>query len=104
MTLSNKIDDKQHSAINGDLDVNVAEKLNSANTGIEVVEAMNGKKNRAARTSLGLKWVAAGALLGFFSCVCSICNPIESLYYVNLYGVSTMAVLIAFYGLYLIFE
>jgi hypothetical protein len=62
------------------------------------------KNKQASRTSKGLKWLMTGAVLGFFSCICSICNPIESLYYVNLYGISSVAVLMAFYGLYLIFE
>jgi hypothetical protein len=62
-------------------------------------------ENRSAsRTAKGLKWLMCGAVLGFLSCVCSICNPIESFYYVNLYGVSSIAITMAFYGLYLIFE
>lgn len=79
----------------------------SANNSNDVMVALSPdeiKKMRSLRTSLGIKWTAAGALLGFFSCICSICNPIDSLYYVNLYGVSSLAVCVAFYGLYLIFE
>jgi len=58
----------------------------------------------ADRSARGIRWLSVGALLGFFSCICSICNPIESIYYINLYGVSSLAVGIAFYGLFLIFE
>lgn len=68
------------------------------------VAQVKSNESRVNRTNVGLKWVAAGAILGFLSCVCSICNPVESLYFVNLYGVSSVAVLIAFYGLYQIFE
>lgn len=59
---------------------------------------------RKKRTAKGIKFVALGAIIGFSSCVCSLCNPIESLYYINLYGVASIAILLAFYGLYLIFE
>lgn len=59
---------------------------------------------RRNRTAKGIKFVTLGAIIGFSSCVCSLCNPIESLYYINLYGIASIAILLAFYGLYLIFE
>ncbi len=75
-----------------------------SNSSVVVPDSTQEKNRRASRTSKGLRWLLIGALMGFLSCLCSICNPIASLYYVNLYGISSLAVLIAFYGLYLIFE
>jgi hypothetical protein len=45
-----------------------------------------------------------GAVMGFVSCVISIFNPIPELYGVFLYGLTSVAILVIFAGLYLLFE
>lgn len=57
-----------------------------------------------SRSLRGIRWLVFAALLGLLSCVCSIYNPWEFWYYINLYGISSLALGIAMYGLYLIFD
>lgn len=45
-----------------------------------------------------------GAFTGFISCVLSIINPVPELYNVFLFGLTSVAVLIVFAGLYFLFE
>lgn len=52
----------------------------------------------------GFFFLAAGALLGFISCVLSIINPIPALYNLILFGLTSLAILIIFLGLYYIME
>ena len=62
------------------------------------------KEKRSKTVSRAMLFVGIGALLGFLSCVNSIINPFPSLYFPILYGVTSISVLLVFYGLYLIFE
>lgn len=48
--------------------------------------------------------MAVGAFLGFISCVLTIINPVPELYGLVLYGLTSVAVLIIFLGLYWVFE
>ena len=52
------------------------------------------------RSALGIGFIIAGAFTGFISCVLSIATP----HPLFLYGLTSVAVIIAFIGLYLIFE
>ncbi len=56
------------------------------------------------RLNQGIKLLAVGAVLGFLSCVLSIWNPIPAMYYIVLYGVTSIAILLIMIGLYYIFE
>lgn len=56
------------------------------------------------RLNQGIKLLAIGAILGFLSCVMSIWNPIPAIYYIVLYGVTSVAILLILAGLYYIFE
>jgi len=52
------------------------------------------------RSSLGIGFMVTGAFVGFISCVLSIATP----HPVFLYGLTSLAIIIVFIGLYLIFE
>lgn len=52
----------------------------------------------------GFLFTGLGAFLGFLSCVLSIINPVPELYTVFLFGLTSVAILVICYGLYLIFE
>jgi hypothetical protein len=63
------------------------------------------KKMRYARRRWnGFLCMALGGFLGFVSCVLSLTNPFPELYYVILYGLTSIAILIVFWGFYLVFE
>ena len=62
------------------------------------------KLRRDKRQTVGFVVTAAGALLGFISCVLSLTNPIPSLYDFILFGVTSVAILLIVAGMYLIFE
>jgi predicted RND superfamily exporter protein len=61
-------------------------------------------ESRSRRRNKGFIWTAAGAFLGFASCVLTIINPVPALYDLLLYGVTSLAILMIFVGLYLVFE
>jgi ABC-type Fe3+-siderophore transport system permease subunit len=48
--------------------------------------------------------LAVGALIGFIGCIMAMINPFPDLYNVFLYGTTSLAALIAFWGLYLLLE
>lgn len=52
----------------------------------------------------GFLFAGLGAFLGFLSCVLSIINPVPELYTTFLFGLTSIAILLACYGLYLLFE
>lgn len=52
----------------------------------------------------GFICMGLGAFLGFLSCVLSIINPVPELYTVFLFGLTSIAILVIVYGLYLVFE
>lgn len=58
----------------------------------------------AKRQFNGFVLLGAGAFLGFVSCLLSVVNPIPSLYYAILYGLTSVALALIFWGLYLVFE
>ena len=49
-------------------------------------------------------FLAVGALLGFVSCLLALTNPVPEMYHLFLYGLTTLAAVIIFIGLYLLFE
>ena len=62
------------------------------------------KRLVARRQVKGFKAMAIGAFLGFASCVLTLINPIPALYDVILYGLTSVAIVIIFWGMYLVFE
>jgi len=56
------------------------------------------------RQSIGFVCVAAGALLGFISCVLTLVNPVPELYNLVLYGLTSVAVSMIILGLYYLLE
>ena len=62
------------------------------------------KERYANRRFNGFVCAALGAFLGFLSCVLSIINPVPELYNIILFGLTSIAILIVFLGLYLLFE
>ncbi len=58
----------------------------------------------AKRQVTGFIYLAAGALLGFISCVLTLVNPVPALYNWILFGLTSIAILVIFIGLYYVFE
>lgn len=60
---------------------------------------INAKRQFTAFICMG-----TGAFIGFISCLLAILNPMPELHNFFLYGLTTVAVIIVFIGLYLLFE
>lgn len=56
------------------------------------------------RQFTGFCCMGLGAFLGFISCILSIFNPVPELYNLILFGLTSFAILIIFYGFYCLFE
>lgn len=56
------------------------------------------------RQFTGFFCMGLGAFLGFISCILSVINPVPELYNLILFGLTSVAILILFYGLYCLFE
>ena len=56
------------------------------------------------RTTLGIGCLVAGGFIGFMSCILSIANPVPELYNTILFGLTSLAIVVIFAGLYFIFE
>jgi hypothetical protein len=52
----------------------------------------------------GLIYMGIGAVIGFIGCMLAIIHPSSTLYYTGLYGLTSIAVVFAFIGLYNLFE
>lgn len=65
----------------------------------EFKKLRNGKRQFA-----GFVCLAAGSLLGFISCVLTVFNPVPELYNLILFGLTSVAILIIFLGLYYLLE
>ena len=62
------------------------------------------KAKNARRHTNGLIYLIIGGFLGFVSCVLAITNPLPEMHNYFLYGITSLAILFGFYGLYNIFE
>lgn len=58
----------------------------------------------ARRQRIGLVLIAVGVFLGLMSCLLTILNPFPELFNLILYGLTSAAIIVAFVGLYYIFE
>lgn len=56
------------------------------------------------RQFTGFVCLAAGAFLGFISCVLTLINPVPELYNLILYGLTSVAVVVIVLGLYYLLE
>lgn len=56
------------------------------------------------RQFIGFVCLAAGAFIGFLSCLLTLINPVPGLYNWTLYGLTSVAVLVIFLGLYYLME
>ena len=85
----------------------VRERLSAAGHGEESIvshlDAFSRLRNSGRRWK-GFLCMSAGALTGFISCVLSLVNPIPELYWMYLYGLTSVAILLVMGGLYLVFE
>ncbi len=62
------------------------------------------KMRYARRQHKGFICLGTGALLGFISCVLTMINPVPELYNWILYGLTSVAMVFIFFGLYYLFE
>jgi hypothetical protein len=62
------------------------------------------KMRNAKRQQIGFVYLGVGAFIGFMSCLLTILNPFPDYFNLILYGLTSVAVTIAFVGLYYIFE
>ncbi len=58
----------------------------------------------AKRQVNGFICMGLGAFIGFISCILSVLNPIPELYNVILFGLTSVAIMIVFLGMYFLFE
>lgn len=62
------------------------------------------KQRYAIRRSKGFVYASIGAFLGFIGCILAILNPLPELYYVGLFGFTSIAAILICTGLYFLFE
>lgn len=62
------------------------------------------KIKNAGKHSIGITCVIVGAVMGFLSCLLAILNPVPVMFSIFLYGITPIAILILFVGLYFLFE
>ncbi len=75
----------------------------SADTIVEYMKELK-KKRIAKRQSSGFIYMAIGAFLGFLSCVLTVANVFPQSTGFVLYGLTSIAVILVFAGLYLVFD
>ena len=59
---------------------------------------------QSKRSFNGFIYMGLGAFIGFISCVLAILNPLPEWHNFFMFGLTTIAVLIVFIGLYMVFE
>ncbi|HEU5168085.1 MAG TPA: hypothetical protein VFU29_21220 [Chitinophagaceae bacterium] len=62
------------------------------------------KQRYAIRRSKGFVFASIGAILGFIGCMLAILNPLPELYYIGLFGFTSLAAILICTGLYFLFE
>lgn len=62
------------------------------------------KLKNAKRLTMGFVYLLSGGIVGLISCILAIVNPVPELHNWFLYGLTSVAILLACYGLYNIFE
>lgn len=56
------------------------------------------------RQFTGFIFLGIGAFMGFISCITALVNPVPDLFYWFLYGLTSIALMLIFYGLYFLFN
>lgn len=85
----------------------IEQKLKSQGFGDETIAAYLkefAKQKIKRKQSNGFIVTGIGSVLGFISCVLTLTNPVPELFHVVLYGLTSVAILLIMFGLYLIFE
>ena len=62
------------------------------------------RMKNSKRQFTGFVYTGIGAFLGFLSCILTLINPIPELYDLILFGLTSVAILVIFAGLYFLFE
>jgi hypothetical protein len=62
------------------------------------------KQRYEIRRSKGFLFASIGAVVGFMGCVLALLNPLPELYYLGLYGFTSLAAILICVGLYFLFE
>lgn len=62
------------------------------------------KQRYVIRRSKGFICASIGAVVGFLGCVLALLNPLPELYYLGLYGFTSLAAILICVGLYYLFE
>lgn len=62
------------------------------------------KQRYEIRRSKGFIFASIGAVIGFIGCILAILNPLPELYYLGLYGFTSLAAILICVGLYFLFE
>lgn len=62
------------------------------------------KAKIARKQTSGFIFMAIGALVGFIGCIIAIIHPSSAVYYMGLYGLTSIAVILVFIGLYKLME
>lgn len=75
-----------------------------SNTEVEEIITLYKKKCDNDRMTKGFIMMGAGAFLGFISCVCVLLDFGSLMRDIFLYGLTSVSVIIAMAGLYLVFE
>lgn len=70
----------------------------------ELTNSTEFQKQQAKKQKFGFMLVTIGAFIGFISCVLTMVDAIPAMRGFFMYGLTTAAVGVAFYGLYNVFE
>lgn len=62
------------------------------------------KLKNADKHSIGITCLIIGSVLGFFGFLMALLNPVPGLFHVFLYGLTPIAIIVLFIGLYFLFE
>jgi len=86
--------------------VNIEQLLSAKGTNCETLSAHSQafEKSVEKRRIHAFMCLGVGAFLGFVSCVLTLTNVVPSLYNVILYGLTSVAIIVIFIGLYLLLE
>lgn len=94
----------EHSALSlSDIELELRTKGFTADVIAKFINQLK-KKRVAKRQSVGFIYMAAGAFIGFLSCVFTIADIFPGHIGFVLYGLTTIAVLLVVLGLYYVFE
>ena len=62
------------------------------------------KRRREKKQFFGFALMFIGGFLGFLACILTLFNVVPDLHDVFLFGLTSVAIIVAFYGLYIVFE